>query len=166
MKPFNLEEALAGKLCVTRNGRKVQLIFDRRKFKHPKEENKKYPLIGYLQNSDGSWPIAISVWLETGEHMAYGRESKLDLVGMWEEPQPEVTVTVKAPLKDVEENQEVWYYGYNVAEYLLNPKCNHIYSMKYQSKLYFHKYLLETGQLFATKEDAEAFLEAMKGARR
>lgn len=29
MKPFNLEEALAGKLCVTRDGRKARVIFDK-----------------------------------------------------------------------------------------------------------------------------------------
>lgn len=104
-------------------------------------------------------------WTKEGNYLLTS-ESSSDIVGMWDEHQPKVTVTFPAPLKEAKEGQTIWYYGFNPTEYLLNPNCNHIYSMTFKAKIYFHTYLLETGQLFATKEDAETFLEAMKEARR
>lgn len=168
MKPFNLEEALAGKLCVTRDGRKVKIIFDRRTLEDT-EEVKTYPIMGYLQFKDGSWSSFLETWTSDGIYLISSTSKEghfLDLVGMWEEPQPEVTITIPAPIKEAKEGQEVWYFGFNPTEYLLNPQCDHIYIMAFKSKIFFHQYLLETGQLFATKEDVEAFLEALKGARR
>lgn len=158
MKPFNLEKALAGEYCVTRSGNKAKAVYYL-------PELDKDVFFGFVIEG-ATWHAC--VWnLEGFAECAPEVETeKSDIIGMWEDKQPEVTVTFPAPLKEVKEGQEVWSYGFNPTECLLNPDCNHIYSMTFKAKIYFHTYLLETGQLFATKEDAEASLKAMKGARR
>lgn len=160
MKPFNLKEALAGKYCVTRDGRKVRIAFDKSEL----EPATSFPLIGYIFEL-GRWNDNVDEWAKDGNYFLT-EESEWDIVGMWEDKQPEVTITIPAPLKEAKEGQEVWYYGFNPTEYLLNPTCNHIYSMTFKANIYFHQYLLETGQLFAIKEDCQKFLEVLKGVRR
>lgn len=159
MKPFNLEEALAGKICVTRDGRIALITFDKTQLNIETD----FPIVGYICEQ-GVWSNSEYEWGKEGNYSLAGK-SRSDLVGMWEEPQPEVTVTVPAPLKEVIEGQAAWYYGYGSI-----PNIN-IFETSFHNILFnpdnnFYQYLLETGQLFATKEDAEAFLEAMKGARR
>lgn len=62
MKPFNLEEAKAGKPVVTRNGTEVRIIcFDRKNFKSP--------LIALLKYEDSEIEITTS-YTEKGEHIS------------------------------------------------------------------------------------------------
>lgn len=162
MKPFNLEEALKGQPCVTRNGDKAMVVFD----KSVLSSEAVFPLVGYLFKNN-KWVAYESTWKKDGACASSGKDDVDDIVGMWEEPPLEVTITVPASLKTVTERQEVWYLEY---------KCESIYgypkgTISASSNIFsddnkFLVQMLETGQLFATKEAAEKFLEALKGARR
>lgn len=160
MKPFNLKEALAGKYCVTRNGRKVRIVFDKSEL----EPATSFPLIGYIFEL-GRWTDYVDEWAKDGNYFST-EESEWDIVGMWEEPQPTVTVTFPAPLKEAKEGQEVWYLGVSIEDHFIKENYAEVCKTKYDSTFFYHQYLLETGQLFATKEDAEQFLEVLKGVRR
>lgn len=165
MKPFNLEEALAGKLCVTRDGKQAIIMFDRSTV----FPNNRFVLGGYLriEPSDKHWCDELVLWTRDGCFNPGGAKDSFDIVGMWEEPQPEVTVTFPAPLKEAENGQEVWYLNYD--PYTIYGHAINVTKPKnevFNNSNGFLQHLLETGQLFATKDDAEKVLEAMKGARR
>lgn len=159
MKPFNLEEALAGKLCITRDGKKVRLIFDKSELNVSDE----YPIVGYVF-ANGNWSNETDTWTKNGRFRLTCEDS-LDLIEMWEDKQPQVTITIPAPLKEAKDGQEVYHWGFNPNQYY-STLGMHLYNIKFKLSDDFHYYLLNTGQLFATAEDAQAFLDAMKGARR
>lgn len=161
MKPFNLEEALAGKYCVTRDGRKVRLIFDKSELELATD----FPLVGYIFEQDG-WIDDVDGWGKDGNYFSLG-QSNLDIVGLWEVRQPEVTITIPTPLKEAEDGQEVWYLKYDVERVSEVALCK-----TYPEKATFSRggshlvHLLDVGQLFNTKEDCQTWLDVMKGARR
>ena len=70
MKPFNLEEAKAGKPVVTRSGRPVRIgLFDRK--------HRTFPIIGVvLQQDDMEAPFQ---WKNTGAWYSENESSALDL---------------------------------------------------------------------------------------
>lgn len=166
MKPFNLEKALAGEYCVTESGQKVKVIFDLRSL-NVRNRRISFPLLGYIMDKDGEWTISQESWKEDGRFSPSINGSCLDIVGMWEERQPEVTIAIPAPLKAATDGQEVWY-----AEYMPERVCNRLVHRTHPTKHIFKNndeellHLLELGQLFRTKEDCQTFLKAIKGVRR
>lgn len=74
MKPFNLEAALRGEPCVTRNGKKAFVIG-----LAPKELQKVLPLAGYIIDDGG---IGFQDWEKDG-HCVASLKTDFDLVGMW-----------------------------------------------------------------------------------
>lgn len=156
MKQFNLEEALAGNYCVTRNGYKAKITQYAPKY----NDDLVFGFVKYKNYwAAHTWGIDGSIDTD-GDH-------DLDLVGMWEKLQPEVTITLSAPLKNVKEGQEIWYVDYDIIVVHGINFCD-----TYPEKGVFTRnstnfiHLLESGQLFNTKEDAQAWLDVMRGARR
>lgn len=80
MKPFNLEVALRGEPCVTRNGKKAWVIG-----LAPKELPKVLPLAGYILDDGGIH--GFQDWEKDG-HCVASLKTDFDLVGMWESPTP------------------------------------------------------------------------------
>lgn len=86
MKPFNLEEALAGEPVQLRGGRKAKLIF-----KVPDELvfsgglRPEYPLLGFIYKHNGELHHIKECWSLDGGYMLGGDEDELDIVGLWEE---------------------------------------------------------------------------------
>ena len=80
MKPFNLEAALRGEPCVTRNGEKAWVIG-----LAPKELPKVLPLAGYILYDGGIH--GFQDWEKDG-HCVASLKTDFDLVGMWESPTP------------------------------------------------------------------------------
>lgn len=74
---------------------------------------------------------------------------------MWQEPQPRVQLDLPAPLKHAEANQIVFKKG-----------SRRIIAFPFLPNIAKHQDFLEAGSLFATKEDAQEWLDAMKGARK
>lgn len=154
MKPFNLEEALAGKLCVTRNGNKAVILADRSKY-FPANH---YQLLGYIQHKDPDiWYDKEHIWTNSGKYMLENIEDGNDIIGMYEEPQPLVDVgKLPAPLKDLSHGDT--FYRVNGTGTI----SKEIFNFKYA----FHIQVLNNGFCFKTEADAQAWLDAMKGARR
>lgn len=80
-----------------------------------------------------------------------------------------VTVELPQPLKTVKDNQIVWFWEYN-NNYGIEPDLvdEPIYVLrKYNfSNSNYLCSLLELGQLFKTRKDAESFLKVLRGIRK
>ncbi|HDR1345426.1 TPA: pyruvate kinase [Pasteurella multocida] len=163
MKKFDLEKALAGKPVVLRDGSKAFV-----KFEVPKElrENNFADIVGFRIRGN---EFIVKEWDVDGvTRSSCGYE---DIVGMWEEPRPTVTLTLPAPITYPEENKRCYTIVINdvdaydgdgsfvsISDWVAE-KENGDYD--YQTK----QRIME-GLLFATEEDAQAWLDAMKNARR
>lgn len=149
MRPFNLEEALAGKPCVNSKGDKVVIFADVSNLLKTGTPiyGVVYPKVGmnYVEN-----------YSKTGQCSGF----QSPLVGMWKEKQPEVDVGVlPAPLLEVDDGERVWgWMNYDGSFRTIE------FTFEHRSES--HKAELGGGNVFATEEDAQAWLDAMKGARR
>ncbi|HDR1050771.1 pyruvate kinase [Pasteurella multocida] len=151
MKPFNLEKALAGEPVVLRNGDKAFVKFV---LENPVREE--CAMIGYVIDDRGR--DSLIGWYKNGLYASCGGDG-LDIVGMYEEPRPTVTLTLPCPLKSVTVGQRVFYLD-------LNKQCERICAFLFQKDSTYHFNLLKNGGIFSTEEDAQAWLDAMKNARR
>ncbi|MDH3003452.1 pyruvate kinase [Pasteurella multocida] len=152
MKPFDLEKALTGEPVVLRGGCKAYV-----KFKLPEPYTTKMPLVGYYENALGR--SVDMLWFENGHASDEEDTHILDIYGMWEEPRPTVTLTLPCPLKAVTVGQRVFYLD-------LNKQHEQVCSFLFQTDSTYHFNLLKNGGIFSTEEDAQAWLDAMKNARR
>ncbi|MHB9991730.1 pyruvate kinase [Pasteurella multocida] len=156
MKPFDLEKALAGEPVVLRNGSKA-FIAKSIPTEHVKKEGE---LIGYLVEDSKFHSCA--TWTKDGKYNPYFSSHIYDIIGMYEEPRPTVTLTLPCPIQEPQEG--MWFIDdinsenpIGKSEYTRN---NHMHWMKLNHR---NLYL---GVYFASKEDAQAWLDAMKNARR
>ncbi|MFC0925146.1 pyruvate kinase [Pasteurella multocida] len=147
MKKFDLEKALAGEPVVLRNGSKAFVKFV---LENPVCEE--CAMIGYVIDDRGR--DSLIGWYKNGLYASCGGDG-LDIVGMYEEPRPTVTLTLPAPIKTAHHNQEVFKRG--------NSTIIRFYFDANRDK---HRKMLESGSLFYSEEDAQAWLDAMKNARR
>ncbi|HDR1160547.1 TPA: pyruvate kinase [Pasteurella multocida] len=151
MKEFDLEKALAGEPVVLRNGDKAFVKFV---LENPVREE--CAMIGYVIDDRGR--DSLIGWYKNGLYASCGGDG-LDIVGMYEEPRPTVTLTLPCPLKSVTVGQRVFYLD-------LNKQCERICAFLFQKDSTYHFNLLKNGGIFSTEEDAQAWLDAMKNARR
>ncbi|HHW7449417.1 pyruvate kinase [Pasteurella multocida subsp. multocida] len=151
MKEFNLEKALAGEPVVLRNGDKAFVKFV---LENPVREE--CAMIGYVIDDRGR--DSLIGWYKNGLYASCGGDG-LDIVGMYEEPRPTVTLTLPCPLKAVMVGQKVFYLD-------LNKQHEQVCSFLFQTDSTYHFNLLKNGGTFSTEEDAQAWLDAMKNARR
>ncbi|MFC0971889.1 pyruvate kinase [Pasteurella multocida] len=147
MKEFDLEKALASEPVVLRNGKKAFVKFV---LENPVHEG--CAVIGYVIDVRGR--DSLIGWYKNGLYASCSGDG-LDIVGMWEEPRPTVTLTLPAPIKTARHNQEVFKRG--------NSTIIRFYFDANRDK---HRKMLESGSLFYSEEDAQAWLDAMKNARR
>ena len=152
MKPFNKAEALKGAPVVLRNGEKAFVGFE-----IPADQlinsDIKDALHGYIVGPLNIAEDTIS-WKEDGRILS-NRESEFDIVGMWEEPRQHATITFPAPLnKPIKKGSEYFSISndFKVIKSKFTPDPTDML-------------ILECGFMFATREDAQAFLDAMKAAR-
>ncbi|ATF73942.1 pyruvate kinase [Pasteurella multocida] len=163
MKEFDLEKALAGEPVVLRNGDKAFVKFV---LENPLFEDDQ--VVGFHIDSEGKEEV--TSWGNNGVHIP-NTNSIYDIIGMWEEPRPTVTLTLPAPITYPEENKRCYTIVINdvdaydgdgsfvsISDWVAE-KENGDYD--YQTK----QRIME-GLLFATEEDAQAWLDAMKNARR
>lgn len=152
MKPFNKAEALKGAPVVLRNGRKAVVGFeiaaDQLINSDIRDALHGY-IVGPLNIAENtySWKEDGRVWSNT--------ENELDIVGMWEEPRPQATISFPSPLAKPVNNGE---------EYFSISADFEVITFEFNFDM-FDMTALESGFMFATREDAQAFLDAMKAAR-
>ncbi|MFC1186450.1 pyruvate kinase [Pasteurella multocida] len=149
MKAFDLEKALAGEPVVLRNGYKA-FIAKSIPTEHVKKEGE---LIGYLVEDSKFHSCA--TWTKDGKYNPCFSSHIYDIIGMYEEPRPTVTLTLPAPIKTAHHNQEVFKRG--------NSTIIRFYFDANRDK---HRKMLESGSLFYSEEDAQAWLDAMRDSRR
>ncbi|MDY0572176.1 pyruvate kinase [Pasteurella multocida] len=151
MKEFDLEKALAGEPVALRNGDKAFVKFV---LENPLFEDDQ--VVGFHIDSEGKEEV--TSWGNNGVHIP-NTNSIYDIIGMWEEPRPTVTLTLPCPLKSVTVGQRVFYLD-------LNKQCERICAFLFQKDSTYHFNLLKNGGIFSTEEDAQAWFDAMKNARR
>ena len=153
MKPFNKAEALKGAPVVLRNGKKAVVGFEIAAEQLINSSDIKDELHGYIvgplniAEHTFSWKEDGRVWSNT--------ENEFDIVGMWEEPRQKVTITIPKPLFMPPEGARTYFKNNSemtIVEIVWTGNKN-------------DKATLENGMAFATREDAERFLKAMRQAR-
>ncbi|MDA5619358.1 pyruvate kinase [Pasteurella multocida subsp. multocida] len=153
MKAFDLEKALAGEPVVLQNGYKAFI-----KFEVPSEyqTHRHSEIMGFfIDNNNCAKRIS---WNREGKYNSTLNDN-FNIVGMYEEPRPTVTLTLPCPLKAVMVGQKVFYLD-------LNKQHEQVCSFLFQTDSTYHFNLLKNGGTFSTEEDAQAWLDAMKNARR
>ena len=77
MKPFDLKEALAGKPCVSENGKIIYIFKDVREFGVDDDA----PLVGMIMFNKSNY--LLTRWSEDGNNLSF---YDYQIAGMWEEP--------------------------------------------------------------------------------
>ena len=151
MKPFDLEEALQGKPVQLRNGNKAFIQTDLRKL-GLLESITPYVIKGISVASDGADWHEYS-WTANGQSLEGYIDRDSDIIGMYEEPTPTITVTLPIPFKPKAGEQYFYIGGLNsmVSEGNFNNGI-------------FEKLVVSAGFCFRTEEDAQAWLDTMKEA--
>ena len=151
MKPFDLEEALQGKPVQLRNGNKAFIQTDLRKL-GLLESITPYVIKGISVASDGADWHEYS-WTANGQSLEGYIDRDSDIIGMYEEPTPTITVTLPIPFKPKVGEQYFYIGGLNsmVGEGNFNNGI-------------FEKLAVSAGFCFRTEEDAQAWLDTMKEA--
>ncbi|MDW0368969.1 pyruvate kinase, partial [Mannheimia haemolytica] len=148
--PFDLNKALAGEPVKLRNNDKAfvkYLISD-----DYIRDNKDHQVQGYTVDEENVFLSEVS-WAVSGSHFNDGTIAQYDIVGMWEEPRPAVTLTLPCPLKEPQEN--MWF---------IDNDFTIVKSMFANAP--FVKKFLPQGRCFASEEDAQEWLDAMRNSRR
>ncbi|HED4451904.1 TPA: pyruvate kinase [Pasteurella multocida] len=158
MKAFDLEKALAGEPVVLRNGDKAFVKFV---LENPVREE--CAMIGYVIDDRGR--DSLIGWYKNGLYASCGGDG-LDIVGMYEEPRPTVTLTLPCPLKEIEEGQEFWHMIMDSDPLSIAWAKVDVSMSVFDKENIYHLALLEAGLAFKSEEDAQAWLDAMKNARR
>ena len=148
LKPFNLQDALAGKAVRLRDGRKAYVRQHETEVRADGDR-----LFGSLQ--DGSWMS----WCESGEYYGTdygtGRISDYDIIGMYQETR--IINGFEVPMPETEEPK------YGTRYYLASLDKKLLYSYVIWDGRGRAKLWLERGLVFLSREDAIANAKAMLG---
>lgn len=143
MKPFNLEDALAGKAVKLRDGTKAYVRHH--ETEHLTEIDE--VLLGYREGVC-SWS-----WCADGESRSTGGESPFDIIGMY--PETRIINGFEVPAPEVQAPKyDSNYYAVSVNE------CE-LYTEYFWYGDIFDFRMLERGLVFLNKEDAIATAKAM-----
>lgn len=165
-EPFNLEKALQGHPVKLRNGQKAYVLHDEENTyaRIAQSEKAKYVdercLRGVvIEDPDEKNLLSIS-WTKEGRYHYHIDNGTNDIVGMWRDEEPAsntVTLTLPCPLKEPRDN--MWFIGGGC------KAMKSSYDVNDPSSRYSQE-MLEGGRYFATQEDAQAWLDALKDSRR
>ena len=147
MKKFDLDAALNGEPVKLRNGWKA-IVYYRvpDEFVNSEGSNVAYPLKGITFQADGSVLNSINSWKDDGCFSAGKRD--FDIVGMWEAPKIGIE-DLPNPFRP-EIGDEFFYLSVGTVQY-----CSFYSDLNAD--------LMRNGQCFKTKEDAQKWLDFMKG---
>lgn len=150
MKEFDLKAALNGEPVMLRNGRKAIVYYIiPEEYTFPDGMNSTYPLRGLIFDKDGFIENSFYFWLEDGRCHRECYKSN-DIIGMWEEPKKQIGIEdLPKPFRP-EIGDEFFYLSVGTINW-----CS-FYSD-------FNADLMRNGQCFKTKEDAQKWLDFMKG---
>lgn len=155
-EPFDLKRALAGEPVLIRDGSKGYVFANLNDiaFKENMSCSDYLPLRGMIVYENNGKKLSSETWTLNGRTSSNGEEGYYDIIGMWKESEPvsnTVTLTLPCPLKEPQAG--MWsinergpfelYYG------------NEIGRDNFNKRVYF-----------GSKEDANAWFQAMQDSRR
>lgn len=150
MKEFDLDAALNGEPVKLRNGWKA-IVYYRvpDEFVNSEGSNVAYPLKGITFQADGAVLNSINSWKDDGCFSA--GKCDFDIVGMWEEPK----ISVEDLPKPFKPKSGDGYYYIN--------ECGIQFTGCYDEDDDSDVGLAENAQCYRTREDAQKWIDFMKG---
>ncbi|MBS7022060.1 MAG: hypothetical protein KH127_02365 [Haemophilus parainfluenzae] len=151
MKEFNLDAALNGEPVKLRSGHKAYICHKTPDcYVYKNGEKIKYPLHGFIIESDNMLEVPCMVWDINGRTYTDGGDGVFDVIGMWEEPKISIEDLPK-PFYPEESNGYFYISDGKVAYNLYHSKYS-------ESSLQ----IASNGQSFRTREDVQKWLDFMK----
>ncbi|HGO5853582.1 TPA: pyruvate kinase [Mannheimia haemolytica] len=148
-KPFDLEKVLAGEPVKLRNGTKA-IVYSN--VSNLCKTGLPLKGLAYSNRDQKYTDSSYYSWTLEGKFFSGDRgEHENDIVGMWEEPRPTVTLTLPCPLK--EPRDEMWFIS---SRFTIIKSAGDGGSKKF----------LEEGRYFASEYDAQEWLNAMRNSSR
>lgn len=152
MKPFNLEEALQGKPVQLRNGNKAFIVFKHDNNVLYRDKPFPYHLMGYSVQQNETIECNALSWTLEGRIFTGDALCGQDIIGMWEEPTPTVTVTLPKPFQP-KKGEEYYFIRQNgFGSLYVDKKTRESIAFEYNA--------------FRKEEDAQAWIDAMIEAKR
>ena len=147
MKEFNLDAALNGEPVKLRNGSKAIILNDARNyFKNTRPSDE--VLLGLISDVNSQDKFLCSgAWASDGSWVN-NFVDEFDIIGMWEEPKISVEDLPK-PFKPEFGESFYYVYGSRIENLILNINS-------------YDEELIESGNCFRTREDAQKWLDFMK----
>lgn len=147
--PFNLARALKGEPVKLRNGAKAFV-----KYVMPSDFEGSYPINGFMKDPNDLGVYVTRSWNLEGKYNEGFQEHAYDIIGMWKEPKTKtetVNPTLPRPLE--RPSDEMWFISFVWGEPV---------------KSTFDKYSISQtdfarGIYFASREEAQAWLDAIRG---
>lgn len=147
MKEFNLEAALNGEPVMLRNGKKAIIYYcTPAEFKFDENIPDSFPLKGMVFDLNGYLDDPSVSWRCNGSFRC--SEDAWDIIGMWEEPKISIEDLPK-PFKPEFGESFYYVYGSRIENLILNINS-------------YDEELIESGNCFRTREDAQKWLDFMK----
>lgn len=147
MKEFNLDAALNGEPVKLRNGSKAIILNDARNYFKNTRPNDEV-LLGLISDVNSQDKFLCSgAWASDGSWVN-NFVDEFDIIGMWEEPKISVEDLPK-PFKPEFGESFYYVYGSRIENLILNINS-------------YDEELIESGNCFRTREDAQKWLDFMK----
>lgn len=150
MKPFDLEAALRGEPVQLRSGCKAIILYRVPDvYRYNDGTTILFPLKGIYFTPDGGVSNSDSSWRDDGAY-SDDCESERDILGMWEEPTPTVTLTLPKPFQP-KKGEEYYFIRQNgFGSLYVDKKTRESVAFEYNA--------------FKKEEDAQAWIDAMREA--
>lgn len=151
MKEFDLKAALNGEPVMLRDGSKAIVLNDLRKhFINAKDSDD--VLLGAIYGDDGNTLRRSACWCCSGL-WNYDYIDEFDIIGMWEEPKKQINIEdLPKPFKPKDGESYFYINGGSVD-----------YEHEFWDTNNFDITAAERGNCFRTREDAQKWLDFMKG---
>ena len=152
MKEFDLKAALNGEPVMLRNGQKAIIYYCvHDNFKFDEKTPDTFPLKGMVFDEKGYLDDSSVTWRRSGR-FRYS-EDEWDIVGMWKEPKKQINIE-DLPKPFYPNDGDAYYYIF----------CGKIYHVNcYSDSNPIDENAAKNGQYFRAKEDAQKWLDFMKG---
>lgn len=151
MKKFDFKAALAGEPVKLRTGKKAYVVGKiPSNLTYPDNELLDYPLIGVILNKNGCLTGVEVRWTINGKVFEDGKMHDADIICMWEDPKISIEDLPK-PFNP-KDGDKYFYFSENGVERVTFCETDDSDTG-----------LAENGQCFRTKEDAQKWLDFMKG---
>lgn len=149
MKEFDLKAALNGEPVMLRGGNKAYIGHKTPDcYVYKNGEKIKFPLHGFIIAEDNKIEVTSVVWNINGRVYKDDVDDEFDIIGMWEEPKISIEDLPK-PFKPEFGESFYYVYGSRIENLILNINS-------------YDEELIESGNCFRTREDAQKWLDFMK----